>query len=62
MAEKHYIANVGIDWLDPKTGENRRIEVDESADGVLDKSRGWLLEQGHIEECNADGSRKKKVD
>ena len=50
-----YIAKVGLDWRDPKTGEKVRVEPGERADDVPEKSRGWLLEQGLLVPCDKDG-------
>jgi hypothetical protein len=50
-----FIANTGLDWLDPKTGKKVRVEAGERADLVPEKSRGWLLEQGLISPCDKDG-------
>ena len=50
-----FIARVGLDWLDPKTGKNVRVEAGGRCDGVPTTSRGWLLDQGLIEPCDSKG-------
>lgn len=52
---KHFIANVGMNWLDPKTGEDIRVEAGERCDDVPPKDHKWLLEQGAITEVDEAG-------
>jgi hypothetical protein len=43
-----FIAKVGLNWLDPRTGRPVRVEVGDRCEPP-EKSQKWLLEQGLIE-------------
>lgn len=53
--QRHLIAKTGLDWVDPKTGKDVRVEAGEECDHLPEKSLSWLLEQGLVEYAEPEG-------
>lgn len=60
MAE--FIAKTGLNWVHPKTGKKVRVESGHRCDDVPEKSRGWLLDQGLIEDVSPKSKPEKDED